>query len=218
MQNIIGKTLKLHRESRHMTQTELAKRLGVSQRNVSYYESGDRIPPADVLKKISYLFNITIDELVGVKKVNSSSSNCDDFFYEEGLANWNIRQKATSLNMTYEEVIEKSGIAKERFDLLWFGNVQPVAEELLRISQVLDVSIDYLLDNSKREKMNADEELILLYYKKYPEEIMNLLESFCSLDKKERTIILGKSLELERENISVAADEAQRTGTDGLGK
>lgn len=205
MKNDIGKSIKFYRETRHWSQSKLAEHLGVSQRNVSYYESGERIPPADVLKKISTLFDVPVDVLLGLKKTDQGN-DCYSYFYEEGNANWNMRKIASSKNISYNSLMEKSCIDKERFNLLWYGNVQPVAEELIRIAQVLDVSTDYLLDNSQREKISSDEELILRYYHKFPEEVMELLESFCSLvSKKERHIILGKCFELERD-ISVAAD------------
>jgi len=212
--NSIGCIIKYFRELKHLSQAKLAEQIGVTQRNVSYYESGDHIPPADVLKKLALIFGITIDELVGTKKINSNG-NCENFFYEEGLANWNIRKKAEEKGLFYEEVLAKTCISKARFDLLWYGNVQPIAEELIRFSEVLDVSIDFLLDNSQREQMTAEEEIILLYYKKFPSEIMELLSSFCSLSKKDRTKVLGKCYELEDIQPSVAADEPLRkTGTD----
>lgn len=203
--NEIGKVIRHFRELKQMSQASLAEKIGVTQRTVSYYESGERIPPADILKKIALIFNITIDALVGTKKLNSNG-NCENFFYEEGLANWNIRKKAKELGLLYEDVISKTNIDEQRFDLLWFGNAQPFAEELIRFSEVLGVSIDFLLDNSQREHISPEEEIILLYYKQAPEDIMSLLSSFSSLDKKKKTIILGRCFELEQEE-SVAADE-----------
>ncbi len=226
--NEIGNIIKYFRELKHLSQAKLAEQIGVSQRNVSYYESGDHIPPADVLKKLASIFGITIDELVGTKKMNSNG-NCENYFYEEGLANWNIKQKAKEKGLSYEEVLEKTCINEDRFNLVWYGNVQPVAEELIRFSNVLNVSIDFLLDTSQREQITSDEEIILLYYKKYPSEIMELLNSYTSLSDRDRKKILGKCLDLEDESIaknnistyktehlpsSVAADEPfQDTGT-----
>lgn len=217
--NVIGLVIKTFREAKHLSQAKLAEQIGVSQRNISYYESGDHIPPADVLKKLAAIFGITIDELVGVKKMNSNG-NCENYFYEEGLANWNIRPKAESRGLSYEDVLNRTCIPIERFSLLWYGNVQPTAEELIRFSDVLDVSIDYLLDNSRREHITSDEEIILLYYAKFPEDVMELLASFCSLEKKKnRAIVLGKCFELEKEEESVAADtDLKKTGTDNMGK
>lgn len=225
--NEIGNIIKYFRELKHLSQAKLAEQIGVSQRNVSYYESGDHIPPADVLKKLAIIFGITVDELVGTKKMNSNG-NCENFFYEEGLANWNIKQKSKEKGLSYEDVLEKTCINKERFNLLWYGNAQPVAEELIRFSEVLDVSIDFLLDNSQREHMTAEEELILLHYKKFPEETMELLSSFTALSERDRKKVLGKCLDLEDESTaknntalfeeplssSVAADELLPTGTD----
>lgn len=208
MKNDIGKFIKLYRETHQWSQRELAEHLGVSQRNVSYYEKGERIPPADVLKKLSTLFDVPVDVLLGLKKINSETNDCYNYFYEEGDANWSIRKIAKSKEISYEEMLEKACIEKTRLDALWYGNSQPVAEELIRIATVLDVSIDYLVDNSQREKITSDEELILRYYHKFPEDVMELLESFCSLEKrKDRGIILGKCFELEKESPSVAADE-----------
>lgn len=203
--NEIGKTIKFYREVKHLSQSKLAEQIGVSQRNVSYYESGDHIPPADVLKKLAAIFNITIDQLVGTKKMGADG-NCENYFYEEGSANWNIRNKAQAQGLSYDEVLNRTCLPKERFDLLWFGNVQPMAEELIRFSEVLGVSIDFLLDNSQRERITAEEEIVLLYYKQFPDEIMDLLDSFCSLNKKDRTKVLGKCFELEDNLSSVAAD------------
>lgn len=225
--NEIGNIIKYFRELKHLSQAKLAEQIGVSQRNVSYYESGDHIPPADVLKKLAIIFGITVDELVGTKKMNSNG-NCENYFYEEGLANWNIKKKSKEKGLSYEDVLEKTCINKERFHLLWYGNVQPIAEELIRFSEVLDVSIDFLLDNSQREHMTAEEELILLHYKKFPEEVMELLSSFTALSKRDRKKVLGKCLDLEDEaatknrvtlseeslSSSVAADELLPTGTD----
>jgi transcriptional regulator with XRE-family HTH domain len=210
--NTIGKTISSFRELKGLSQSQLADLLGVSQCTVEYYESGERIPSINILKKLSGIFGLSIDELVGVKKMNSNG-NCDNFLYEEGLANWNIRRKSEELGLSYEEVLDRTDIARERFDLLWFGNYQPYAEELLRFSEVLDTSIDYLLDNSKRERLTANEEIILRYYNQLPNEVMDLLSSFCSLGKKNRTIVSGKCFELEQDS-SVAADESEpKTGT-----
>lgn len=199
--NKIGNTIKFFRELKHLSQAKLAEQIGVSQRNVSYYESGDHIPPADILKKLASIFGITIDELVGIKKMNSNG-NCENYFYEEGLVNWNIKQKAKEKGLSYEEILEKTSINEERFDLIWFGNAQPIAEELIRFSEVLNVSVDFLLDNSQREQITSEEEIVLLYYKRFPLEIMQLLNSYTSLSERDRTKVRGKCFDLEDESMA----------------
>lgn len=63
----LGRYIKHHRKLKQMSQSQLADKLGVSQRNISYYERGDRIPPVDVLKKIAILFNLSVDVMLGLK-------------------------------------------------------------------------------------------------------------------------------------------------------
>lgn len=208
MENKIGENIKYLRSTYHLSQSKLASQLGVTQRTISYYESGERIPPADVLDKIATIFKTSTDSLMGRKKIGAETKNCENYFYEPGSANWNIRKKAQTLNISYEDMLEKTCIEQKRFDAIWYNSAQPVAEELIRFSKVLNVSIDYLLDESQRETLSSDEELILLYYSKFPSEIMDLLESYCSLDRKQRRIVLGQSCQFQNDNEeSVAADE-----------
>ena len=53
------------RQSRDLTQTELAKKLGISRSTVAMYESGDRIPRPDDLEAIADFFNVDLDFLLG---------------------------------------------------------------------------------------------------------------------------------------------------------
>lgn len=205
---MLGKQLKFLRDLKHLSQQEVCKALNIEQSTLANYENDKRIPKIDILIKLSNYYNVSVDELLGLKKIGTHG-NCDNYFYEEGLANWEIRKKAGELNLTYEMVLERTGIEESRFNDLWFGNSQPFAEELIRFSEVLDVSIDFLLDNSQRERINAKEEIILRYYKEYPDEIMDLLASFTALSKKNRTIVSGKCFELEQED-SVEVEPSMR--------
>jgi len=54
------------RLQRGMTQVDLAKRLGVSKSVVSSYENGVHLPPYDILTRISSLFGVSCDYLLGV--------------------------------------------------------------------------------------------------------------------------------------------------------
>ena len=54
----------------NLTQEELAKQIFVSRTLVSKWESGDRYPSKDNLARLSVLFQIPQDELIGGKKEN----------------------------------------------------------------------------------------------------------------------------------------------------
>lgn len=57
--------LKALRLNRGFTQSELAKLLGISPSAVRMYETGQRSPDYDTLKRIASLFNVSTDYLLG---------------------------------------------------------------------------------------------------------------------------------------------------------
>ena len=63
-QEKIGKFIKKLRKDNNLTQDELAKKLGVTYQAVSKWENGKSIPDIAILKDISILFNVNIDELL----------------------------------------------------------------------------------------------------------------------------------------------------------
>lgn len=52
------------RKEHDMTQADLAKVLQVSSRSVGFYESGERDPDTDTLRKLSEIFDCSIDYLL----------------------------------------------------------------------------------------------------------------------------------------------------------
>ena len=48
-----------------MTQAEVAKRLGVNQSSVAYWETGRNIPRASMLVKLADLYCCSMDQLLG---------------------------------------------------------------------------------------------------------------------------------------------------------
>lgn len=63
----MGTKLKALRVENGLTQTQVAKRLGVAVSAVSSYESGSRYPSYLVLIKLSRMYHVTTDYLLGVK-------------------------------------------------------------------------------------------------------------------------------------------------------
>ena len=57
--------LKELRKQAHLTQVELAKRLGIGQSSYADWERGKKKPTQDNLVKIAQVLNVSIDYLVG---------------------------------------------------------------------------------------------------------------------------------------------------------
>ena len=62
----IGTIIKQLRLSYHWTQKDLSSQLGLSPKMISFYENNERIPPADILIKLSQIFNVSTDYLLGL--------------------------------------------------------------------------------------------------------------------------------------------------------
>ena len=60
-----GKNLRSLREMENLKQSELAEKLGVTQRKVSYWETEKVEPSLADLWKIADFFNLSVDELIG---------------------------------------------------------------------------------------------------------------------------------------------------------
>lgn len=58
--------LKELRESKNLTQTQLAKDLFIDQRSISFYEIGKYEPNLDTLIKIAKYFEVSTDYLLGL--------------------------------------------------------------------------------------------------------------------------------------------------------
>lgn len=63
--SVLGKRLKILRKKNGLTQTELAKSLGLAFSTISMYERGDRMPDFETMEAIADYFNVTMDYLFG---------------------------------------------------------------------------------------------------------------------------------------------------------
>lgn len=78
-----GSKLKVMRVNKHLSQEQLAKRIGITKSMVSAYETSMRMPSYEVLIKAALFFNVSLDYLLGLKEY--------DFLNVSGLSE---RQKA----------------------------------------------------------------------------------------------------------------------------
>ena len=60
----IGTFLKLLRKEKNLTQEQLAEQLGVSNRTVSRWENGNKMPDISLLSEIAEFYDVSIPELI----------------------------------------------------------------------------------------------------------------------------------------------------------
>ena len=82
MMHMLPERLRKLRKKYNMTQAELAERLGVSASTVSSYERDTTDPSVAVIIKLSVIFDVQCDYLLGLNNHN--------FVYVDGLSNKNV--------------------------------------------------------------------------------------------------------------------------------
>ena len=63
-----AETLKTLRTKKGLTQTQLANKLWLNKSIISAYENEQRMPSLEVLVKLSYEFNVSMEYLLGIEK------------------------------------------------------------------------------------------------------------------------------------------------------
>lgn len=76
-----GNKLKELRIQAGLTQNQLAQRMGITKSVVSYYELHERFPSPEVLVKLSSIFHVSTDYLLGIE--NKQTIDISDLDTEE---------------------------------------------------------------------------------------------------------------------------------------
>lgn len=74
MRNVIGERIEDLRKMHHMSQLQLAEVIGKSQSVICSYESGESIPPFDVLVMIAEALGAEPESMLGLKSKKLSKA------------------------------------------------------------------------------------------------------------------------------------------------
>ena len=92
-QEKIGKFIANLRKEKNMTQQELADKLGVTDRAVSHWENGRRLPDYSLVKELCEILSISINELFSGEKISNDDYKEKAEDNIEKLINDNYRKK-----------------------------------------------------------------------------------------------------------------------------
>lgn len=218
-----GAKLKELRIEKKITQLQMAEILDTSKSNISKYESGSVEPNLETLAKISNFFDVSMDYLLRneISKADNTSNRADIsddksrkstkvyvLFFDDILKNTfmlRLKEAMAENNLSLSELSDKSAIDINNCKAYLAGEQEPSLEDLINLSNELEISTDYLL--GQIPKVASTEK--------------KLLNAFVKLNEDNKDIIIGKTKELlkEQQYTSVAADESlKKTGTDNQGK
>ena len=68
---MIAEKIKFLREQKNYTQTELAKKLGITRSSVNAWEMGISVPSTQYIVELSNMFSVSTDYLLGVEKTSA---------------------------------------------------------------------------------------------------------------------------------------------------
>ena len=74
-QDKIGKFIAENRKKKKLTQSELAEKLGVTDRSISNWENGKNMPDLSLFKPLCDILGITINELMSGENINKQEYN-----------------------------------------------------------------------------------------------------------------------------------------------
>jgi len=145
---MISKKLKNLRETRELTQKDIAEMLNVKPATISRYENGTNEPDAKTLKWYADYFDVSLDWIF---------SDNDDFLYGyhavnisgAGIESCALSQRLKKIRlesgMSQNEVSKKLKISQSTWGNYEADIRKPDIEMLARIAQFFDVTTDYLL-------------------------------------------------------------------------
>lgn len=106
------------RVEKHLLQSDVAKYIGKSERIVGFYEKGERDPNTDTLLKLSELFDVSVDYILGKSDIKNSKTinlNDIDIAFASGLKGLNKENQETLKNIM-EGLLAKQELEDDKKD------------------------------------------------------------------------------------------------------
>ena len=82
----MGSFLAELRKERNLTQAELGEKLGVTNKTISRWETGNYMPSVEMLEELSTMYGMTINELLSGKKLSTEE-------YKEKIGRASCRER-----------------------------------------------------------------------------------------------------------------------------
>lgn len=187
------------RGEKGITQKELARVLNVCPQTVGYYENSVNMPTPEMLIKIADYFDVTVDYLLGLEggcedlgkciSSDSKSTKTSCFQEEDGIGStFSVRLKElrNERQLTQKRLSEILSLSKNTICEYEKGRAEPSLDCLLKLSDIFEVSVDYLIGKSSDfEKVKYSSAVEGL-----TQEEREILRAFRGLFPKQRKLLL----------------------------
>lgn len=133
--NFSDKLLEL-RKSQKLSQKELARRIGVSQASINYWEKGQRVPSINAACKIAEYFKIDTSELLEPDIYNRESTT---------LLGENVKRLREKKGYSTKKLSELTGITQSTIEKYESNILTPKHNNIVKLASVLDPCGEELL-------------------------------------------------------------------------
>lgn len=140
-----GNTIKELRTEAGMTQEELGMLLNVQNAAVSKYESGKVPLTGETLLKLSKIFNVSTDYLLGAEEGNT-------------MIGGKIAELRKEQGLNQKELAKKIGVSRSALSLYEIDRREPDLETVKKIASLFGVTTDYLL-GAEGDAMGTEEKI-----------------------------------------------------------
>jgi len=194
---MLGEKIKLYRESKDMTQVEIAESLGVKPATISKYESGTLEPNIESLKKLAEIFNVSVDELIKEDDFDISKINILEVLREQK----NMKLKGnlyhnTQITFAYNtNHIEGSTLTEDQTRYIYETNTLLAEKDsIMDLDDILETVnhfklVDYMLDVADKK---LTENMIKDFHKILKEGTSDSRKDWCTVgDYKKLTNEVG---------------------------
>lgn len=163
MENVFPKRLKKIMKDEHITQSDLAKKIGVTRQSISTYLNGDRNPDIIVLKRLADVLSVSSDYLIGLSDFEINDGDMQAFCKGTGLSEKAAIILDTLLSDSISQIIESPNFENllMRIDGVksssesFFKDIEKFGlENMLDLSDIVDLNryraikeFESLLDN-----------------------------------------------------------------------
>lgn len=147
--NAIPGRLAAARETAGLTQEQLASKIGVQRAVISKYETGAIEPSVSQLRKLADALDTTIAELLNADDTDEAAP--------AGVGD-KIRFYRKEQNLTQEELADRADVSI--FTLRQYergARLSPRTDQLIKLAQALNVSVDDLLHTSDANEEHSNE-------------------------------------------------------------
>lgn len=169
-----GSRITSEREQLGLTQAELASKVNVSQKSISKYERSERRPTYETLMKMADLFGVSVDYLLGKSDNKNSTVKNNSVSISSAEA---IKKCIQRTGLSYPEISNRLGISQDLLEDYMSGSIAPPYNILISLSDICEVSTDYLLGLHAKSRV-ADLDNVLPF--RYNYQIAERIQILCA--------------------------------------